>query len=66
MNPVISVLAETGLVPVIKIEDASKAVPLGHALSSGALPCAEITFRTDAAAAAISAITYFIARGLGA
>ena len=56
MNPVISVLAETGLVPVIKIEDASKAVPLAHALSSGALPCAEITFRTDAAAAAIGAI----------
>ena len=56
MNPAISVLAETGLVPVIKIEDASKAVPLAHALLSGGIPCAEITFRTDAAAAAIGKI----------
>jgi len=46
-------LREIGIVPVIKITDADKAVDLAAALVEGGLPAAEITFRTDAAAEAI-------------
>ncbi len=45
-----------GVIPVIKINDASKAVPLAKALIDGGLPAAEVTFRTDAAEDAIRAI----------
>ncbi len=41
------------LVPVVAIDDADKAGHLADALVVGGLPCAEITFRTDAAASAI-------------
>ncbi len=44
------------LVPVIRIEDAARAAPLGQALLDGGLPCAEVTFRTDAAPEAIEAM----------
>ena len=40
---------ELGIVPVIKIDDVADAIPLAQALIDGGLPCAEITFRTDAA-----------------
>jgi 2-dehydro-3-deoxyphosphogluconate aldolase/(4S)-4-hydroxy-2-oxoglutarate aldolase len=46
-------LKKIRLVPVIAINDAADAVPLGGALIRGGLPCAEITFRTDAAEDAI-------------
>ncbi len=49
-------LYEIGIIPVIKITDAKKAAPLAQALCRGGLPAAEITFRTDCAAEAISAI----------
>ncbi len=38
-----------GIVPVIKLDHPDDAVPLCRALAEGGLPCAEITFRTDAA-----------------
>jgi 2-dehydro-3-deoxyphosphogluconate aldolase/(4S)-4-hydroxy-2-oxoglutarate aldolase len=57
MNPVLTQLGKIGLVPVVKIDDEAKASPLAQALISGGIPCAEITFRTKAAAAAIRAIT---------
>jgi 2-dehydro-3-deoxyphosphogluconate aldolase/(4S)-4-hydroxy-2-oxoglutarate aldolase len=41
------------ILPVIVIEDPLDAVPLARALSDGGLPCAEVTFRTAAAAEAI-------------
>ncbi len=47
---------ELGVLPVIKIDDASKAVPLAKALCDGGLPAAEITFRTACAAEAIANI----------
>ena len=47
-------LAELALVPVIEIPDAKLAAPLAEALISGGLPCAEVTFRTPAAADAIA------------
>lgn len=45
------------IVPVVVIEDAARAAPLAAALKAGGLPCAEITFRTAAAAAAIKAVS---------
>ncbi len=50
-------LSLIGIVPVIAIDDANDAVPLAQALCEGGLPCAEVTFRTAAAADAISAMT---------
>lgn len=41
------------IIPVIKIEDASKAGKLGKALAAGGIKSAEITFRSDAALDAI-------------
>ncbi|WBA16450.1 bifunctional 4-hydroxy-2-oxoglutarate aldolase/2-dehydro-3-deoxy-phosphogluconate aldolase [Salinivibrio proteolyticus] len=41
------------IVPVIAINHAEDAVPLAKTLVDNSLPCAEITFRTDAAANAI-------------
>ena len=56
MNAILAKLGEIGIIPVIKIENPGNAVPLVAALIEGGLPCAEITFRTDAAAASIKAI----------
>jgi 2-dehydro-3-deoxyphosphogluconate aldolase/(4S)-4-hydroxy-2-oxoglutarate aldolase len=41
------------VVPIISIDDASGASPLGDALLAGGLPLVEVTYRTDAADAAI-------------
>lgn len=38
-----------GVVPVVVLENAADALPLAGALTEGGLPCAEVTFRTDAA-----------------
>lgn len=40
---------EYAVVPVVVLEDAKDALPLAEALVEGGLPCAEVTFRTDAA-----------------
>lgn len=57
MKDIYQKIYETGIIPVIKIDDAENAVPLAKALIDGGLPAAEITFRTAAAADAIKAIT---------
>lgn len=57
MHEVLKKIEAIGIVPVVKIDRAEDAVPLAQALCDGGLPCAEVTFRTSAAAAAISAIT---------
>lgn len=44
---------ELGVVPVVVLENKEDAVPLARALVQGGLPCAEITFRTDASAESI-------------
>ena len=49
-------ISNIGIIPVIAIEDAAKAVPLAKALADGGLPAAEVTFRTAAAEDAIRAI----------
>ena len=43
-------LHATGVVPVVVLEKVEDAVPMAHALVSGGLPAAEVTFRTAAAA----------------
>ena len=50
------ILYKVGIVPVIKMDCVEHAVPLAKALANGGLPAAEITFRSDAAAASIAAI----------
>lgn len=42
-------LGELGVVPVVVIDDVSRAEPLGRALIAGGLPCAEVTLRTPEA-----------------
>ncbi len=42
-----------GVVPVVALDDAKDAKNLAKALVEGGLPCAEVTFRTDAAEDAI-------------
>jgi 2-dehydro-3-deoxyphosphogluconate aldolase/(4S)-4-hydroxy-2-oxoglutarate aldolase len=44
------------IVPVIVIDDADRALGLADALAAGGLPCAEVTFRTSAAAEALRRI----------
>lgn len=50
-------ISNIGIIPVIKINDANKAVPLAKALIDGGLPAAEVTFRTEAAEEAIKNIS---------
>jgi 2-dehydro-3-deoxyphosphogluconate aldolase/(4S)-4-hydroxy-2-oxoglutarate aldolase len=57
MNDAVDLIKRTRLVPVIKIGDDKDAVALARALSSGGLPLAEITFRSDAAEGAIRSIS---------
>ena len=40
---------ELGVVPVVVLENTKDALPLAKALMEGGLPCAEVTFRTEAA-----------------
>ncbi len=56
MENVEQVLRNTGVIPVIQLEDEGKAVPLGQALLDGGIPAAEVTFRTPAAAKSIEKI----------
>lgn len=57
MNNILERIRRIGLVPVIQIDDANQAVPLAKALCAGGLPCAEVTFRTDAAEEALRRIS---------
>lgn len=47
---------EIGIIPVVSVPKLEDALPLAEALLEGGLPCAEITFRTEAAAEAIARI----------
>ncbi|HLS14073.1 MAG TPA: bifunctional 4-hydroxy-2-oxoglutarate aldolase/2-dehydro-3-deoxy-phosphogluconate aldolase [Beutenbergiaceae bacterium] len=49
-------LGQARLVPVVVLEDAVDAAPLAEALVAGGLAVAEVTFRTEAALAAIQTI----------
>ena len=56
MHEILRKIGALGVVPVVAIQDAKDAKPLANALVEGGLPCAEITFRTAAAADAIKAM----------
>ena len=53
MNDILKKISEIKIVPVLAIDNAKDAVKLGQALINGGIPCAEVTFRTDAAEEAI-------------
>ncbi len=53
MNDIFERIRAAGIVPVIKLQRAADARPLGRALLEGGLPVAEVTFRTGAAPEAI-------------
>ena len=57
MNKILERIGELGIVPVVKIEKAEDALPLGRALLDGDLPIAEITFRTSVAEESIKTLT---------
>ncbi len=56
MNETLKLISNAGIVPVIAIDDAKKAVPLAKALIEGGVYAAEFTFRTAAAEDAIRAV----------
>ncbi|TKJ16738.1 MAG: hypothetical protein CEE43_19430 [Promethearchaeota archaeon Loki_b32] len=53
---VIKKIEELKLIPIVVIEEIKNALPLGNALLNAGLPVIEITFRTAAAAAAITSL----------
>lgn len=55
-NKLLKQMEQIGIIPVIKLDDVENAAPLAKALCEGGLPCAEVTFRTDAAAPAMKAM----------
>jgi 2-dehydro-3-deoxyphosphogluconate aldolase/(4S)-4-hydroxy-2-oxoglutarate aldolase len=57
MTDILKAIGALRLVPVIVINEEENAYPLAQALKAGGLPCAEITFRTSAAARAIKAMS---------
>lgn len=57
MNEVLEQFKKIGIIPVVVLDDAKDAKPLGQALMEGGLPCAEVTFRTEAAEESIRIMT---------
>lgn len=57
MHEVLEKIQKIGIVPVVVLNDAKDAAPLAKALCDGGLPCAEVTFRTDAAEESIRIMT---------
>lgn len=57
MKKIEELFGEFKVVPVVALEDAKDAKPLAGALAEGGLPCAEVTFRTKAAAESIQIMT---------
>ena len=57
MNEVLEKLGQYGIVPVVVLNDSKDAAPLADALCDGGLSCAEVTFRTEAAADSIRIMT---------
>ena len=57
MNEVLMKIGQMGIVPVVVLTDVKNAVPLAQSLINGGLPCAEVTFRTEAAQQSIAEIS---------
>ncbi|MBR6614351.1 MAG: bifunctional 4-hydroxy-2-oxoglutarate aldolase/2-dehydro-3-deoxy-phosphogluconate aldolase [Lachnospiraceae bacterium] len=50
-------IQKMGVLPVVVLDDAKDAEPIAKALVEGGLPCAEVTFRTEAAEESIRIMT---------
>ncbi|MCR4908191.1 MAG: bifunctional 4-hydroxy-2-oxoglutarate aldolase/2-dehydro-3-deoxy-phosphogluconate aldolase [Lachnospiraceae bacterium] len=57
MSEILERLLSFGVVPVVVLNRSSDAEKLGRALMAGGLKCAEVTFRTEAAAESIAIMT---------
>ncbi len=57
MSEMLKQIEGFGVVPVVVLNDAKDAAPLAKALCEGGLPCAEVTFRTEAAEESIRIMT---------
>lgn len=57
MSTMVEKIKNMGIVPVVVLESPEDAVPLARALCEGGLPCAEVTFRTEAAEESIRRMT---------
>ena len=57
MNEVLMKIGQMGIVPVVVLNDVKNAIPLAQSLINGGLPCAEVTFRTEAAQQSIAEIS---------
>lgn len=57
MNEILEKISKIKIVPVVALDRAEDAIPLGEALIKGGIPCAEVTFRTAAAEEAIRLMT---------
>ena len=66
MSEILKRIGEIRLMPVVVLDDARYAEPLAEALIAGGLPCAEVTFRTAAAAESIKRFSKFKEICLGA
>lgn len=56
MNELLKKIQKIGIVPVVVLDDADKAVSVAKAIQKGGIDCAEITFRTAAAEQSIKNI----------
>ncbi len=56
MNTTLDIITRLRVVPALVIDDAKLAAPLGHAMSAGGLPIAEVTLRTPAALESLRAM----------
>lgn len=57
MEKIYEQMRDIGIIPVVKIDDAEKAIPLAKALIAGGIPAAEVTYRTAAAEETIRRIS---------
>ena len=57
MNGIMQKIQGFGVIPVVVLKDVKDAKPLAQALCDGGLPCAEVTFRTEAAEESIRIMT---------
>ena len=57
MNKIIKEIENTKIIPVVTVENITQGLHIMDALAEGGLPAAEITFRTEAAAETIRAMS---------
>lgn len=66
LTDIVAVLERSRVLPVLTCDDPGQAEAGCHALLAGGIPCVEITFRTDAAVAAIERVSKIAGMLVGA